>query len=154
MPNRRAVVGIDIGERELKVIVARSRRSGIEILDVQRVPLQSDNSDARTREVARKLEQILLAGGWDKAPIAACVPMSACTLKRLMLPPTRKRDVLEQMVQSEAENEIPLPLNQVAFDYVVQSRDNTATQVLIGACRREAVEALLAIAHTANAQLR
>lgn len=154
MPNRRAVVGLDIGERELKVIVARSRRSGIELLDVQRMPLQATDGDARTREMARKLEQILLTGGWDKAPIAACVPMSACTLKRLVLPPTRKRDVLERMVQSEAENEIPLRLNQVAFDYVVQSRDNTATQVLIGACRREAVETLLAIAHAANAQLR
>ncbi len=152
MFGKRFFVGFDVGESELKVVILRRRGSSVEIAGLNRVALQLEGEE-RCEEVGRKLSEVLSAHRVNDAAICACVPMTACTLRRITLPPVKRREMIEQLAQVEMQNQMPFSFNRVAFSHVVQSFGRDGTHVLVGMCKHEAVEFLLRAAHAAGLEL-
>jgi type IV pilus assembly protein PilM len=154
MPFKRFLVGFDIGEKELKVVILRRHRAGVEMVGFDRVQLKSGSDDERSYEAGDELRRIISLHGVSNAVGCACVPMKACVLRRLSLPPVKGRNILEQLLQTEAQNQIPIPMSKMAFSYLIQASGSTEMQVLIGLCKREVVEFVLRVAHLAGLNLR
>jgi type IV pilus assembly protein PilM len=154
MPFKRFLVGFDIGGKELKVVILRRHRAGVEMVGFDRVQLKSGSDDERSYEAGEELRRIISLHGVSNAVGCACVPMKACVLRRLSLPPVKGRNILEQLLQTEAQNQIPIPMSKMAFSYLIQASGSTEMQVLIGLCKREVVEFVLRVAHLAGLNLR
>lgn len=152
MVGKRFFVGFDVGQSELKVAILRRRGSSVEVVGLNRVSLEREGEE-RCEEVGSKLSEVLSLHGVKNAAVCACVPMTACTLRRITLPPIKRQETIEQLAQMEMQNQIPFPLSRVAFSHVVQSFGHDGTHVLVGICKHEAVEFLLRAVHAGGLEL-
>lgn len=150
---KRHIVGFDVGGRELKVAILRRSGSDVELVGLNSVQIKSKDDAERCEEVGRRLFEILSMHRVRDAAVCACVPMTACTLRRLTLPPVKGRDAIEQLIQMEMQSQIPIPISRVLLSYIVQSRTREGMEVLVALCKREAAEFLLRAAHIAGLQL-
>jgi len=151
---RRFFVGFEIGQRELKVVILRRHHAGVEMVGFDRVRLKAESDEERCYEVGEELRRIISLHGVSSAVGCACVPMKTCVLRMLSLPPVKGRNILEQLLLTEAQNQIPIPMSKMAFSYLIQASGSTEMQVLIGMCKREVVEFVLRAAHLAGLNLR
>jgi type IV pilus assembly protein PilM len=77
-------------------------------------------------------------------------------MRRIELPPLTQASEIQQAVQFQAQDEIPMPLNTVVLDYqalgIVERDEGPRLQVMLVAARREMVERVLHAARLAGLQ--
>jgi len=77
-------------------------------------------------------------------------------MRRIELPPLTNSVEIEQAVHFQAQDEIPMPLDTVVFDYhvlgIVEREEGPRLQVLLVAARRDMVERVLQAARLAGLQ--
>ena len=140
-------VGLDIGRTAIKAVRLRRTLTGRETVDFLRqdIPFADQNmGEIRQSELLKQFVQKHRLLG---SRIMTALPCSDLMIRTLALPfhDTRK---LMQVIPSEVESMIPLPLEEVAVDYELLTQKKldkktpgaSASQVLVAAAQRSTLQ--------------
>ena len=136
-------VGLDIGRTAIKAVRLRRTLTGRESVDYlrQEIPLadQTMGDSQRSQLLKQFVQKHRLAG----SKLMTALPCSDLLIRTLSLPFHDARKLV-QVIPSEVESMIPLPLEDVAVDYELltqkkqdkRTKGGSATQVLVAAAQR------------------
>lgn len=161
------ILGIDIGAENIKALELDVRFGRVELVDylVERVipdePLPvnaeaaKDSSPAANSEEplparrilssaqAKALEKLLKDKDVSQSRVVINVPGSLVT-SRLLTFPTKDRKVIQRSIGFELEDEIPLDLENVVYDFVVLASQTQASSVYTSLILKKDLHGLLA----------
>lgn len=149
------VLGVDINDAQIKLVELGRSGAGF---SVQGYVVQALPPHAVVDGALRDLEGVGLAlhravsGLGSRARRAAVAVAGASVITRVIeMPAGLSDEEMSWMIQAEADQYIPYPLDEVAIDFQVQgpSREAGRVEVLLVACLKaqvEAREAVLALA--------
>ena len=104
-------------------------------------------------EVADAIKRLVKKSGTKIRNVAMALPPSSVITKKIILPSGMSEDELEQQVQTEANQYIPFPLDEVSLDFCVIGPSQSSAgdvEVLIAASRREKVQDIQGLAEAAG----
>lgn len=138
---RRLLLGIDVGARDIKVVVAQRGR-GLPTLEYALLlPLPSSPEEGAQR-IQAALEP-LFATAHGPVQVSLAVPMVASTVKFLSLPNLSPVE-LRRVVEMEAQTQIPLPAEEVELDFhPLHLQADGTLRVLLAACRKDILRATM-----------
>ena len=126
-------IGIDIGDDACRVVALRPRGGGYEVTFAATLPIASE-------AVADTLRRLNAA----RKRVAGGLPASGCAFKTASLPPGRPQE-LAQVVRFEAENQFPLPLPELTWDFTLTPALDGRTDAVIVGARRALVDERMAL---------
>ena len=135
------ILCLDWNKRSLRIVVARCGAGEMQLDDAHshRIPTDVDVEDpqAMGKYIAQQLQQ----HGIKLNRVIVDVPRDKAVINRLTVPPTPLGE-LAAAVRFQAMRELPFPLDEAQIDYVVTetNQQHLATQVLLAAVRREALD--------------
>ena len=113
----------------------------------------SDGTIEKFDEVAEAIRRLVKKSGTKTRNVAMALPPSAVITKKIILPGGMTDAELEQQVETEANQYIPFPLEEVSLDFCVIGPSATSVgdvEVLIAASRREKVQDVQGLAEAAG----
>src|SRR3984957_20642955 len=155
MLNPKSFLAIDFGAGSLKIAEFEINEAGGLVLkhfDIK--PLGAEGSADATREatILKVLKETLAEGGFKAKNINVCAPGFQVFSKFVKLPPVDANKVT-QIIQYEAQQNVPFPLSEVVWDYqILGAAPSGELEVLLVAIKSDVVEGLFRVA--AAAQLR
>lgn len=152
------MLGLDVSASSVKLVELGQDKSGNLILECCAiVPLErgwiNDGNIEKFDEVAEALRRLIKKSGTKTKNVAMALPPSAVITKKIVLPGGMTDHDLEMQVESEANQYIPFPLDEVSLDFCILGPSANATgdvDVLIAASRREKVQDLQGLAEAAG----
>ncbi len=147
MAARQPVWGLDIGQSAIKAMRVQAVGDRFEILDFAAVEhqqlLSSPNADA-TALVRASLEKLLEGHDLRRQPVVVAVPGQQTLTRFTKLPPVEPKKIAE-IVNYEAQQQIPFDMDEVVWDYeIFTAKDSPDVEVGIFAIRKELIRAHLA----------
>ena len=144
--HRSRVVAIDMGHTAVRAVEVELSGDSARLLKRGVAPLAArvwDDPGGAKDQISHAIKQALSSAGITATHVVACVPRRLVTIKYATLPAGDPDDV-RSMVEFEAQQYIPFPMDEVVIDHqiVSESGDDMAT-VMIVAARRLLVEDLL-----------
>jgi len=139
----RTCLGIDAG-RDIKIVELRKSGGKYEVVQAARIAVDEGG-------VFTALWHFLLETQTDPRRVVCALPAHACSVKFAELPRAKPAE-LARMARFEAESQIPLPLNEIMWDFAVEG-DVTPDQmchVIIAGARRKLVEETIATMEAAR----
>jgi len=138
-------LGIDIGSFNIKVVEVSQEEKSIRILNAAYTPLSSAGflSEAKTdREAVAKQIKSLLSENGIKSKLAVASLTEMQTFTKIIETPKLSEKELSQALKWEAEQYIPMPLEDVNMDFVILNSDVGADkmQILLAAAPISLVE--------------
>lgn len=142
------MVGLDISSSSVKLVELGRDKAGNLVLEHCAIePLErgwiSDGNIEKFEEVAEALRRLLKKSGTHAKHVAMALPPSAVITKKIILQGGLSDAELELQVETEANQYIPFPLEEVALDFCVIGPSVASpgdVEVLIAASRREKVQ--------------
>lgn len=127
-------VGLDLGSRYAKAVLLERTARGLTVLGfaMEEVPAGEGAASPDPSWV----RQLLLKTGWKAEPIGVAVGARETTLREISVPFT-DAEQLSQVVEFEAENYLPFPLEDAAVDFLPLKRTVEGTQVMVFAVRKQ-----------------
>ncbi len=135
------MLGLDIGSTGVKLLELSRAGAGYRVESYGIEPLPEH------AVVEKNINDVELLGAAIRRLVAACKPRSKCAAvavagsavitNKIELPAGLTELELASLLHAEADQYIPYPLEEVAFDFEPQAFDQ---QVLIAACRKEHVD--------------
>jgi type IV pilus assembly protein PilM len=104
-------------------------------------------------EVAAAIQRLVARSGSRTREVAMALPASAVMMRRLTLPAGLDDEQLEPLVQLEAEQQIPFPLEELSLDFGIAGPvpgDPGQVEVFVAAARQETVQDRQALAEAAG----
>lgn len=148
MLKSKTFLGVDFGAGSLKVAeFAVTPQNGLRLLRFGIKPLGLAGSQDAARESALKkaLPELLAEGGFLAKEGNLCAPGFQVFSKFVKLPPVDISKVT-QIIQYEAQQNVPFPLAETAWDYqILGSAPSGELEVLLVAIKSEVVEKLFTI---------
>lgn len=141
MVGHRQALGLDIGDDAWRVVALRARGAEYELAYAAELPLPEDGA-AALAAAARE------AGNGKRVSVG--LPASGCAFKTASLPPGRP-SALAQVVQFEAENQFPLPLQELVWGYALTPEPSGRQHAVIAGARRALVDDRLSLLQEAGA---
>jgi len=137
---------VDLGKASLKAVKLRRDKNNVEILAIDKVdyPLGQNGIDA-SGDAAKEALSIFSSRNEIKDPVVVSHPGQG-TFSRFIKIPAFEDKKVEEMVQYEASQQIPFPLDEVIWDYHIVDRDYLSGEerdVGLFAVRREAIDDFL-----------
>ncbi|MHB8951260.1 MAG: pilus assembly protein PilM, partial [Rhodoferax sp.] len=121
------------------------------------VPLErgwiTDGNIEKFDEVADAVRRLVKKSGSKTKNVAMALPPSAVITKKITLPGGMSDQELEMQVETEANQYIPFPLDEVSLDFCIVGPSATSggdVDVLIAASRREKVQDIQGLAEAAG----
>lgn len=123
------ILGLDIGSRAAKIVQLQRSGNKTQVLGYGYAPFAADAiiegivSDPQA--IADSIKQLLTqptAGTLHARRVALSIPISKVFTRIIQLPPMKPGD-LEQAVRFEAEQYVPVPINDLYLDYEVIDAD-------------------------------
>jgi type IV pilus assembly protein PilM len=149
----KAVWGLDIGSSAIKVV--RIVRGGDEVkidqFDIVDIP-QGDDEKERPSRVRTALAGLVQSRRFGNDPVYVAVPGNICLHREFQLPPGSE-DKLADLVQYEAKQQIPFPLEQVEWGFERYDDPNGVGVALI-AVRKNDIQDLLALCESFKLNVR
>lgn len=140
----RRAVGLDIGSRYVKVVEAVREGTHARVTRWAVQEVADSSAGARAQAVARALRSANIR----QRRVVCAVPRAEATVKRITLP-SADRETVRKMLAFEAQQHVPFPLADVAWDFDAGagSRPETPgkTSVLLLAARRALLNDLRAV---------
>ncbi len=156
MLNSKSFLAIDFGAGSLKVAEFESNDAGVLLLRNFAIkPLGLEGSQEATREktILKALQETLAEKGLKAKNINVCAPGFHVFSKFVKLPPVDANKVT-QIIQYEAQQNVPFPLAEVVWDYqILGSAASGELEVLLVAVKSEIVEGLFRVAADAKLKL-
>ena len=152
------MLGLDISSSSVKLVELGRDKAGNLVLErFAMVPLErgwiTDGNIEKFDEVAEAIRQLVKKSGTKARNVAMALPPSAVITKKIMLPGGMSDQELELQVQTEANQYIPFPLDEVSLDFCIVGPSAASLgdiEVLIAASRREKVQDIQGLAEAAG----
>lgn len=152
------LLGIDISSSSVKLVELGRDKAGTLVLERCAIePLErgwiTDGNIEKFDEVAEALRRLVKKSATRTKNVALALPPSAVITKKITLPEGMTDQELEVQVESEANQYIPFPLEEVSLDFCVigpSKKSPGDVDVLIAASRREKVEDMQGLAEAAG----
>jgi len=157
MLNSKSFLAIDFGAGSLKMAEFESNEAGgLSLKQYGIKPLGIEGSQEATREAAilRVLNEMLSEKNFGSKQINVCAPGFHVFSKFVKLPPVDTAKV-GQIIEYEARQNVPFPLEEVVWDYQILGTTATGElEVLLVAIKTEVVEGLFRVAEGAGLHLK
>ena len=152
------LLGLDVSTSGVKLVELGLDKAGNLVLErCAMEPLErgwiTDGNIEKFDEVAEAIRRLVKKSGTKTRNVAMALPPSAVITKKIILPGGMSDDELEQQVETEANQYIPFPLDEVSLDFCVIGPSATSAgdvEVLIAASRREKVQDVQGLAEAAG----
>lgn len=160
------MLGLDVSSSSVKLVELGRDKSGNLVLEnCAIVPLErgwiTEGNVEKFDEVADALRRLIKKSGTKTRNVAMALPPSAVITKKIVLPGGMTDQELELQVESEANQYIPFPLDEVSLDFCIVGASASASasananatgdvEVLIAASRREKVQDIQGLAEAAG----
>ena len=153
-----AMLGLDISSSSVKLVELGKDKAGNLVLERCAIePLErgwiNDGNIEKFDEVAEAVRRLVKKSGAKTKNVAMALPPSAVITKKIVLPGGLSDLELELQVQTEANQYIPFPLEEVSLDFCVIGPSVSSAgdiDVLIAASRREKVQDIQGLAEAAG----
>ncbi len=156
MLNSKAFLAIDFGAGSLKVAEFEINEAGGLLLKQYGIKsLGAEGSQESKREgvLLRALQELLAEKGFRAKNINVCAPGFHVFSKFVKLPPVDASKVT-QIIQYEAQQNVPFPLAEVVWDYQILGTTPTGElEVLLVAIKADIVEGLFRVAESTGLRL-
>lgn len=152
------MLGLDISSSSVKLVELGKDKAGNLVLErCAIVPLErgwiTDGNIEKFDEVADAVRQLVKKSGTKTKNVAMALPPSAVITKKIILPGGMSDQELEMQVETEANQYIPFPLDEVSLDFCIVGPSAASAgdvEVLIAASRREKVQDVQGLAEAAG----
>ena len=115
--------------------------------------LEGSQEGAREKALLKALPEILAEKGFKPGPVNICAPGFHVFSKFVKLPPVDSGKVT-QIIQYEAQQNVPFPLAEVVWDYqILGTAPSGELEVLLVAIKSDIVEGLFRIAEQSKLKL-
>ncbi len=157
------LVGVDFGSQTIKAVAISGKASNFEIVGLAEVPTPKGSivdyqiNPNDHEKVVQAVRSLLKRIPNKPRYIATSVSGSSVITRIIQAESTFRDSELNSFVESEAEQIIPFPLEEMNIDYeVIGSNlvDATKNDVLVSACRTEVVEQRMAVFDSLGCQLK
>jgi type IV pilus assembly protein PilM len=153
-----AMLGLDVSSSSVKLVELGQDSQGRYVLEsCAIVPLErgwiTDGNIEKFDEVADAVRRLIKKSGTKTKNVAMALPPSAVITKKIVLPGGLSDQELELQVETEANQYIPFPLDEVSLDFCIVGPSANASgdvEVLIAASRREKVQDIQGLAEAAG----
>ncbi len=156
MLNSKSFLAVDFGAANLKLAEFEpNEEGGLRLTQYAFKTLGRDGMQESTREAAmlKALQDLLAEQPFDSKNINVCAPGFHVFSKFVKLPPVDTSKVT-QIIQYEAQQNVPFPLEEVVWDYQILGAAPTGElEVLLVAIKSDIVEGLFRTAETAGLKL-
>ncbi|HMW17156.1 MAG TPA: pilus assembly protein PilM [Accumulibacter sp.] len=157
-PKARSLIGLDISSSSVKMVELsldgkggyRVERYAIEVLARDIV---SDGNIVNLEGAAEAVRRAWKKMATSTRLVAIALPASHVITKKIIVAAGQREEDLEVLVESEANQYIPFPLEEVNLDFQVigpAPSSSDEIEVLIAASRKEKVEDRVAVAESAG----
>ncbi|MFZ0829356.1 MAG: type IV pilus assembly protein PilM [Verrucomicrobiia bacterium] len=155
MLNTKLFLAVDFGAGSLKLAEFEINEAGglrLKNFSIKPLGLEGAQESSREATVLKALREVLAEMGTKARNINVCAPGFQVFSKFVKLPPVDAGKVT-QIIQYEAQQNVPFPLAEVVWDYqILGSSAGGELEVLLVAIKSEVVEGLFRM--TAEAKLR
>lgn len=145
MMKSKSFLGVDFGAGSLKVAEFEPTESGgicLRAFGSQPLGLGGAQEAAREGVLKKALQTLLSEQGFDSKDINVCAPGFQVFSKFVKLPPVDSSKVT-QIIQYEAQQNVPFPLEEVVWDYqILGTTSGGELEVLLVAIKTDLVEKL------------
>jgi len=156
MLNTKSFLTVDFGAGSLKLAEFETNDAGgLSLKSFAIKPLGLEGSQDATREatILKALQETLAEKGIKSKNVNVCAPGFHVFSKFVKLPPVDATKVT-QIIQYEAQQNVPFPLAEVVWDYqILGSAASGELEVLLVAIKSEVVEGLFRVAAQAKLKL-
>ncbi|MGC9941708.1 MAG: type IV pilus assembly protein PilM [Verrucomicrobiota bacterium] len=156
MLNIKSFLTIDFGAGSLKLAEFEiNEAGGLSLKNFSIKPLGLEGSQEATREkvILQSLQEALAEKGIKSKGVNVCAPGFHVFSKFVKLPPVDASKV-GQIIQYEAQQNVPFPLSEVVWDYqILGSAPGGELEVLLVAIKSEIVEGLFRVAEQCKLKL-
>jgi type IV pilus assembly protein PilM len=156
MLNTKSFLTVDFGAGSLKLAEFETNEAGgLRLKTFAIKPLGPEGSQEASREkvILKALQDALVEKGIKARDVNVCAPGFHVFSKFVKLPPVDANKVT-QIIQYEAQQNVPFPLAEVVWDYqILGSAPSGELEVLLVAVKSEVVEGLFRVAAQAKLRL-
>src|SRR5438874_8463672 len=156
MLNTKSFLAVDFGAGTLKVAEFDVNEAGaLRLRQYGMQPLGAEGAQESTREatIQKALSAIIAEKGVKAKTVNVCAPGFHVFSKFVKLPPVDAGKVT-QIIQYEAQQNVPFPLEEVVWDYqILGSTAGGELEVLLVAIKADIVEGLFRVTETAGLHL-
>ena len=156
MLNLKSFLAVDFGAGSLKLAEFETNDAGgLSLKDFIIKPLGAEGAQESTREAAilKALQEALAEKNIKARNVNVCAPGFHVFSKFVKLPPVDAHKVT-QIIQYEAQQNVPFPLAEVVWDYqILGSTPGGELEVLLVAIKSDIVEGLFRVAAQAKLKL-
>src|SRR5437773_3863064 len=156
MLNSKSFLAIDFGAGTLKVAEFEvNEAGGLRLKQYGLKSLGAEGAQETTREatILKALQELLTEKGLKAKSVNVCAPGFHVFSKFVKLPPVDAGKVT-QIIQYEAQQNVPFPLEEVVWDYqILGSTPGGELEVLLVAIKADIVEGLFRVTESAGLHL-
>jgi type IV pilus assembly protein PilM len=156
MLNPKSFLAIDFGAGSLKLAEFDITEAGglsLKYFDIRPLGIEGATDTSREATILKVLKEALTEGGLKARNINVCAPGFQVFSKFVKLPPVDANKVT-QIIQYEAQQNVPFPLAEVVWDYqIMGSSAGGELEVLLVAIKSEIVEGLFRVAESVKLKL-
>ena len=156
MLNTKSFLAVDFGAGSLKVAEFEiNEAGGLRLKQYGLKPLGAEGAQESAREalIQKNLPEILAERGLKSKTVNVCAPGFHVFSKFVKLPPVEAGKVT-QIIQYEAQQNVPFPLEEVVWDYqILGSTPGGELEVLLVAIKSDIVEGLFRVTEAAGLHL-
>ena len=156
MLNTKSFLTVDFGAGSLKLAEFEIDEAGglrLKNFAIKPLGLEGSQEASRERIILQALQETLLEKGIKSKNVNVCAPGFHVFSKFVKLPPVDAAKV-GQIIQYEAQQNVPFPLSEVVWDYqILGAAASGELEVLLVAIKSEIVEGLFRVAAQSKLKL-
>jgi type IV pilus assembly protein PilM len=156
MLNTKSFLAVDFGAGSLKLAEFEINEAGglrLKNFSIKPLGLEGAQESSREATTLKALREVLAETGTKARDINVCAPGFQVFSKFVKLPPVDAGKVT-QIIQYEAQQNVPFPLAEVVWDYqILGSSAGGELEVLLVAIKSDVVEGLFRMAEEAKLRL-
>lgn len=158
---KRKLLGVDIGTSSIKVIEILDTGKKMSLLNYgETATPQGQEKDSKSKtfnfssmEVGNALQQIVEEAGMDSREAIFSIPDFLSFFTVIQIPPMTK-DEISNVVEFEARQHIPIPINEIALDWSIIKEDKKGYKLLLVAVPKKVIAQYQEIATVAGLKLK
>src|SRR5213594_2820370 len=156
MLNTKSFLCLDFGAGSLKIAEFEPNESGtlrLKQFGLKSLGFEGSQDAARERVILKAIQELFVERPFGSRNINVCAPGFHVFSKFVKLPPVDTSKVT-QIIQYEAQQNVPFPLEEVVWDYqILGAAASGELEVLLVAIKSDIVEGLFRVAETAGLRL-